>query len=132
MKENLAGFITHRNEIARGRVICVSCGYPIEEASAKIELHLECHQKERRIEPPATELEAWLRFQRLNGFAGELDQPPKLNESKRSSNPPSQAAEPVVKCGYGLSDERSHGKTTDTGRDSADCVGVCDERHATE
>ena len=53
-------------------------------------------------------------------------------DCKRSSNPPSQAAEPVVKCGYGLSDERSHGKTTDTGRDSADCVGVCDERHATE
>jgi transposase len=24
----------------------------------------------------------------------------------------------VVKCGYGSSDERSHGKTTDTGRDS--------------
>jgi integrase/recombinase XerD len=45
--------------------------------------------------------------------------------SKRSSNPPSQAAEPVVKCGYGSSDERSHGKTTDTGRDSTDCVGVC-------
>ena len=43
----------------------------------------------------------------------------------RVSNPPSQAAEPVVKCGYGSSDERSHGKTTDTGRDSADCVGVC-------
>jgi hypothetical protein len=46
-------------------------------------------------------------------------------EGKRASNPPSQAAEPVVKCGYGSSDERSHGKTTDTGRDSADCVGVC-------
>jgi hypothetical protein len=42
----------------------------------------------------------------------------------RVSNPPSQAAEPVVKCGYGSSDERSHGKATDTGRDSADCVGV--------
>jgi hypothetical protein len=27
------------------------------------------------------------------------------------SNPPSQAAEPVVKCGYGSSDERSPGKT---------------------
>jgi hypothetical protein len=51
---------------------------------------------------------------------------------KRASNPPSQAAEPVLKCGYGSSDERSHGKTTDTGRDSADCVGVCNERHATE
>jgi DNA-binding beta-propeller fold protein YncE len=50
----------------------------------------------------------------------------------RVSNPPSQAAEPVVKCGYGSSDERSHGKTTDTGRDSADCGGVCNERHATE
>jgi hypothetical protein len=50
----------------------------------------------------------------------------------RVSNPPSQAAEAVVKCGYGSSDERSHGKTTDTGRDSADCVGVCNERHATE
>jgi len=37
------------------------------------------------------------------------------DERKRSSNPPSQAAEPVVKCGYGSSDERSHGKTTDTG-----------------
>jgi hypothetical protein len=45
-------------------------------------------------------------------------------QRKRRSNPPSQAAEPVVKCGYGSSDERSHGKTTDTGRDSADCVGV--------
>ena len=51
---------------------------------------------------------------------------------KRVSNPPSQGAEPVLKCGYGSSDERSHGKTTDTGRDSADCGGVCDERHATE
>jgi hypothetical protein len=51
---------------------------------------------------------------------------------KRASNPPSQAAEPVLKCGYGSSDERSHGKTTDTGRDSADCGGVCNERHATE
>ena len=51
---------------------------------------------------------------------------------KRVSNPPSQTAEPVLKCGYGSSDERSHGKTTDTGRDSADCVGVCNERHATE
>jgi hypothetical protein len=47
------------------------------------------------------------------------------HECKRRSNPPSQGAEPVVKCGYGLSDERSHGKTTDTGRDSADCGGVC-------
>jgi hypothetical protein len=44
---------------------------------------------------------------------------------KRVSNPPDQAAEPVVKCGYGSSDEGSHGKTTDTGRDSADCLGVC-------
>ena len=51
---------------------------------------------------------------------------------KRSSNPPSQGAEPVLKCGYGSSDERSHGKTTDAGRDSADCGGVCNERHATE
>ncbi len=50
----------------------------------------------------------------------------RLKEKRaRVSNPPSQAAEPVVKCGYGSSDERSHGKTTDTGRDSADCVGVC-------
>ncbi len=48
-----------------------------------------------------------------------------LEERKRVSNPPSQGAEPVLKCGYGSSDERSHGKTTDTGRDSADCVGVC-------
>src|SRR5580700_936737 len=31
-------------------------------------------------------------------------------KSKRSSNPPSQGAEPVLKCGYGSSDERSHGK----------------------
>jgi hypothetical protein len=46
-------------------------------------------------------------------------------EGKRVSNPPSQAAEPVVKCGYGSSDERSPDKTTDTGRDSADCGGVC-------
>jgi hypothetical protein len=53
-------------------------------------------------------------------------------ERKRSSNPPSQGAEPVLKCGYGSSDERSHGKTTDAGRDSADCGGVCNERHATE
>jgi hypothetical protein len=35
--------------------------------------------------------------------------------SKRVSNPPSQGAEPVMKCGYGSSDERSHGKTTDVG-----------------
>lgn len=55
-----------------------------------------------------------------------------LKNGKRSSNPPSQGAEPVLKCGYGSSDERSHGKTTDTGRDSADCGGVCNERHATE
>jgi hypothetical protein len=55
-----------------------------------------------------------------------------LFNGKRASNPPSQAAEPVLKCGYGSSDERSHGKTTDTGRDSADCGGVCNERHATE
>jgi len=48
-----------------------------------------------------------------------------LFKCKRLSNPPSQAAEAVLKCGYGSSDERSHGKTTDTGRDSADCVGVC-------
>jgi hypothetical protein len=58
----------------------------------------------------------------------ELDEIPR----ERVSNPPSQGAEPVLKCGYGSSDERSHGKTTDTGRDSADCGGVCDERHATE
>jgi hypothetical protein len=45
--------------------------------------------------------------------------------SKRVSNPPSQGAEPVLKCGYGSSDERSPDKTTDTGRDSADCGGVC-------
>src|SRR5580700_10851711 len=44
---------------------------------------------------------------------------------KRVSNPPSQGAEPVLKCGYGSSDERSPDKTTDTGRDSADCGGVC-------
>jgi hypothetical protein len=44
---------------------------------------------------------------------------------KRRSNPPSQVAEPVLKCGYGSSDERSPGKTTDPGRDSADCGGVC-------
>ena len=50
---------------------------------------------------------------------------------KRVSNPPSQGAEPVLKCGYGSSDERSHGKTTDAGRDSADCGGVCKEWHAT-
>jgi hypothetical protein len=56
----------------------------------------------------------------------------KLILSKRRSNPPSQAAEPVVKCGHGASDERSHGKTTDPERDSADCGGVCNERHATE
>ena len=55
-----------------------------------------------------------------------------LDDRTRVSNPPSQAAEPVVKCGYGSSGERSHGKTTDTGRDSADCVGVCNERHATQ
>jgi hypothetical protein len=31
-----------------------------------------------------------------------------------------------LKCGYGSSDERSPDKTTtDTGRDSADCGGVC-------
>ena len=53
-------------------------------------------------------------------------------QGERESNPPSQAAEPVVKCGYGSTDERSHGKTTDTGRDSADCGGICNERHATE
>ena len=52
-------------------------------------------------------------------------------ESKRVSNPPSQGAEPVLKCGYGSSDERSHGKTTDAGRDSGDCGGVCKEWHAT-
>ena len=46
-------------------------------------------------------------------------------ERKRVSNPPSQGAEPVLKCGYGSSDERSPDKTTDTGRDSADCGGVC-------
>ena len=40
--------------------------------------------------------------------------------------------ESVLKCGYGSADERSHGKTTDTARDSADCGGVCNERHATE
>jgi hypothetical protein len=44
---------------------------------------------------------------------------------KRSSNPPSQGAEPVLKCGYGKSGERSPRKTTNTGRDSADFVGVC-------
>jgi len=55
-----------------------------------------------------------------------------LVERKRVSNPPSQAAEAVLKCGYGSSGERSLGKTTDTGRDSSDCVGVCKERHATE
>src|SRR6266478_2927781 len=52
-------------------------------------------------------------------------------ECKRVSNPPSQGAEPVLKCGYGSSDERSHGKTTDAGRDSADSGGVCKEWHAT-
>jgi RNA-directed DNA polymerase len=51
---------------------------------------------------------------------------------KRLSNPPIQAAEPVLKCGYGSSDERSHGRTTHTGRDSEDCGGVCNQRHATE
>jgi len=54
-----------------------------------------------------------------------------LMYGKRVSNPPSQGAEPVLKCGYGSSDERSHGKTTDAGRDSADCGGVCNEWHAT-
>ena len=54
------------------------------------------------------------------------------NNRKRVSNPPSQGAEPVLKCGYGSSDERSHGKTTDTARDSADSVRICNERHATE
>jgi hypothetical protein len=51
---------------------------------------------------------------------------------ERVSNPPSQGAEPVLKCGYGSSDERSHGKTTDARRDLADCGGVCNQRHATE
>jgi hypothetical protein len=50
---------------------------------------------------------------------------------KRSSNPPSQAAEPVLKCGYGSSDERSPGKTTDTSRFGRLCRS-CNERHATE
>jgi hypothetical protein len=49
----------------------------------------------------------------------------RLLKGKRSSNPPTQAAESVLKCGYGSSDERSHRRTTDTGRDSADCRGVC-------
>jgi transcriptional regulator with XRE-family HTH domain len=40
--------------------------------------------------------------------------------------------ESVLKCGYGSADERSPGKTTDKARDSADCVGICNERHATE
>src|SRR5690349_17012794 len=40
--------------------------------------------------------------------------------------------ESVLKCGYGSSDERSHRRTTDTGRDSADCRGVCNERHAAD
>jgi hypothetical protein len=67
------------------------------------------------------------------GLKVDLDAlPESLVQRKRASNPPSQATEPVLKCGYGSSDERSHGKTTDAGRDSADCVGVCNERHATE
>jgi hypothetical protein len=41
----------------------------------------------------------------------------------------SQAAEAVLKCGYGSPDEHSHGETTDPGRDSADCRGVCSEWH---
>ena len=49
----------------------------------------------------------------------------KTVQSKRVSNPRSQAAESVVKCGYGSADERSHGKTTDTARDSADSVRIC-------
>jgi hypothetical protein len=40
--------------------------------------------------------------------------------------------ESVLKCGYGSADERSHGKTTDTARNSADSVRICNERHATE
>src|ERR1035437_7631167 len=68
----------------------------------------------------------------LFGVLGIRERAMVFLDSKRASNPPSQAAEPVLKCGYGSSDERSHGKTTDTGRDSADCGGVCNERHATE
>jgi hypothetical protein len=70
----------------------------------------------------------WAKFRR-NKAAVKMHT---LLDRKRSSNPPSQAAEPVVKCGYGASDERSQGKTTDQERDSADCGGVCNERHATE
>jgi heme-degrading monooxygenase HmoA len=76
----------------------------------------------------------WESEEAIQAFAGDNISVAKYYDfdSKRVSNPPSQAAEPVVKCGYGSSDERSHGKTTDTGRDSADCFGVCNERHATE
>jgi hypothetical protein len=76
--------------------------------------------------------ELWLGAQKVSQFKdihpqyqeAEKAYRAQLN-STRVSNPPSQAAEPVVKCGYGSSDERSPGKTTDTGRDSADCGGVC-------
>ena len=69
------------------------------------------------------EVEAWEEQKRLHA-EGKAKQHAAI-ERKRVSNPRSPAAEPVVKCGYGSSDERTHGKTTDTGRDSADCVGVC-------
>ena len=51
---------------------------------------------------------------------------------KRSSNPSIQPGKAVLKCGYGSPDERSHSTTADAGRDSADCRGVCNQRHATE
>jgi hypothetical protein len=94
--------------------------------------------------PAVSRLLAWAGGEQLKNWAGNLDystdrlyaatsleqvQDYTKKESKlkgkRSSNPPSQAVEPVLKCGYGLSDERSPGKTTDPGRDSADCVGIC-------
>src|SRR5580704_123640 len=86
------------------------------------------------MEPPevATDL-ALLQFmvEVVSNFVGVAPPHPGLPyagafEGKRVSNPPSQGAEPVLKCGYGSSDERSPDKTTtDTGRDSADCGGVC-------
>jgi len=94
-----------------------------------------CFVAKRRVEKAAAILGEkvemhWLPFE-LNADM-PVDGLDRRVYRKRSSNPPSQGAEPVLKCGYGSSDERSHGKTTDAGRDSADCGGVCNERHATE
>ncbi len=78
-RQNLAGFIASRSEVARGNAVCDSCGDPIASDSSKIELHLECYQKRWRMQSAPSELEAWRIFERLNSFYEHSDPPPKIS-----------------------------------------------------